>query len=46
MCLWVGPKVPSFARQLLVDDQPFRISLTKGGIVPASLWYNRLTPVA
>ena len=30
----------------LVAAQPYGVSLTTGGIAPASLWYDRLTPVA
>ena len=46
MCAWVGSHVPSFGRQLLGAAQPCGVSLTTGGITPASLQYDHITPVA
>ena len=46
MCPWVGPHAPSFGRQLWEAAKLCGVSLTVGGIAPASLRYDRLTPVA
>ena len=46
MCQWVGSHAPSYGRQLLGAARPCGVSLTTGGIAPASLRYDRLTPVA
>ena len=46
MCPWVGSHAPSFGRQLWGAAQPCGVSLATGGIAPASLRYDRLTPVA
>ena len=46
MCPRVGPHAPSFGQQLSGAVQPFGISLTTGGIAPASLRYDHLDPVA
>ena len=43
MCPWVGPHAPSFGRQLWKAAQLFGVSLTTGGIAPASLRYVRLS---
>ena len=39
-------RCPPLWRQLCVAAQPFGVSLTTGGIAPASLGYIPLTPVA
>ena len=46
MCPWVGPHAPSFWGAALGAAEPCGVSLTTGNIAPASLRYNRLTPVA
>ena len=42
----VGLDAPSYGRQLCGAAQPCGVSLTTGGIAPASLRYVRLTLVA
>ena len=46
MCPWAGTHVASFKRQLLGAAHPFGVSPTTRGMAPASLLYDRLTPVA
>ena len=46
MCPWVGPHAASFGQQLWGAAQPCGVSLATGGIAPATLQYDRLTPVA
>ena len=46
MCLWVGSHAPSSGRQLLGAAQPYGVSLTAGVIAPASLRYDRPSPVS
>ena len=45
MCPWVG-SCPVLWAAALGAAQPYGVSLTKGGIAPASLRYDRLTSVA
>ena len=46
MCPWLGPHVPSFGRQLWGLPSRVEYLSVQGGIAPASLRYDRLTPVA
>ena len=46
MCPWVGSHAPSCARQLWGAAEPCGVSLTTGGVAPASVRYDRLTLVA
>ena len=46
MCPWVGSHAPFLWAATLRAAQPYGVSLTTGGIAPASLWYDRLTPAA
>ena len=46
MCPWVGSNAASFGQQPWSAAQLCRVSLTTGGIAPASLRYVRLSPVA
>ena len=45
MCPWVGSHAPS-SGQGIGAAEPYGVSLITGVIAPASLRYDRLTPVA